>query len=150
MGRHKSTSAAGTAKEKKVEQRCKQRPQGAEPLKAQISSLIYKGTCVNRQPHQQGNPRDAPPVPEATGFCSPQHQGGETHSLPLPKNAIVSLVCHLDWKHGSKTFTPRGICCRMQPRYRELTAPRGWQRMFPHHHLLFCSFLKLCFPRTAL
>lgn len=50
MGRHKSTSAAGTAKEKKAKWRCKQRPRGAEPLKAQISSLIYKrtGNLINK------------------------------------------------------------------------------------------------------
>lgn len=92
MGWHKSTLVAGTAKEKKAEQRCKKRPRGAEPLKAQISSLIYKAACVNKQPHQQDNPGDAPPVPQVTGFCSPQCAGNEICSLPLPKQLGSCLL----------------------------------------------------------
>lgn len=80
------------AKEKKAEQRCKQRPQGAEPLKAKISSLIYKQTCMNRQPHQQGNPGDAPPVPPVTGCCSPPREGNGTCSLPHPQQPGSHLL----------------------------------------------------------
>lgn len=63
------------SKEKKAEQRCKWRPRGAEPLKVQINSLIYKRTPVNRQPHQHGNPGDAPLTPQVTGFRSPGCEG---------------------------------------------------------------------------
>lgn len=96
MGWHKSTLVAGTAKEKKAKQRCKKRPRGAEPLKAQISSLIYKAACVNKQPHQQDNPGDAPPVPQVTGFCSPQRAGNEICSLPLPKQ-LGSCLLFATW-----------------------------------------------------
>lgn len=152
MGWHKSTSVAGTAKEKKAERRCKKRPRGAEPLKAQISSLIYKGACVNKQPHQQDNPGDAPPVPQVTGFCSPQCVGNEICSLPRPKQLglcllFVTWTRTMDGKHSFQEGSCTGTAL-VQLFLTAKRACRGGLDFFPPS--LFCSFLMLCFPRSAL
>lgn len=47
---------------------------------------------MNKQPHQQDNPGDAPPVPQVTGFCSPQCVGNEICSLLLPKQLGLCLL----------------------------------------------------------
>lgn len=133
------------AKEKKAEQRCKQRPQGAEPLKAKISSLIYKQTCMNRQPHQQGDPGDAPPVPPVTGYCSPprEENGHVPCHIPSSQDHISCLLPVLGlWVDQ---FTPRGTRAQTQPD--SLSEGVEEEGVFVPS---FCTFLMLCFPRTAL
>lgn len=146
MGRHQSTPAAGTAKkEKKAERRCKQRPPGAEPLKAKASSLIYKRSRASRQPHQQGSPGDAPPVPRGTGLCSPPRvrttgrvpghfPGGWDHSSWL----LPALEPHVEHVHCERDLdTATG---------RWLAAQRGWRKrdLFASPFVLFV--FKALFP----
>lgn len=154
MGRHQSTSAAGTAKkkEKKGERRCKQRPQGAEPLKATASSLIYKRSLASRQPHQQGSPGDAPPVPRVTGLCSPLCEGNGTCSLPLPGSMgswLLFIACTgaargarlLQEGSGHSPDTATG---------RRLAAQRGWRKrdLFSSPFVLFLVPLELLCERA--
>lgn len=77
-------------KEKKAERRCKQRPQGAEPLKATASSLIYKrsraGSLINKA---------------AQGML---HLCLESQVCALPCVRVTGRVpCHFPgrWDHGS-------------------------------------------------
>lgn len=60
---------------------------------------------MNKQPHQQDNPGEAPPVPQVTGFCSPQCAGNEIFSLTLPKQLglcllFVTWTRTMDGKHS--------------------------------------------------
>lgn len=108
MGRHKSTSAVGTAKEKKAKWRCKQRPRGAEPLKAQISSLIYKrtGSLINKATLGMLHLRLESQAPALLSAW------GTRRRVPAASRAGS---CHLfvTWPGTAdgKTFTPRGIRC---------------------------------------
>lgn len=108
MGRHKSTSAAGTAKEKKAERRCKRRPRGAEPLKAQISSLIYKrtGNLINKATLGMLHLRLESRAPALLSVW------GMRQRVPATSRA-GSCLLFVTWPGTAhaKTSTPRGICC---------------------------------------
>lgn len=132
MGRHQSTPAAGTAKkEKKAERRCKQRPPGAEPLKAKASSLIYKrsrgaGSLINKA--AQGMLHLCL---EALVCALPPFEDNGTCSRPLPRrmgSQLLVIACtgaargarslregsgHSYWEMagGSKGLEEEGFVC---------------------------------------
>lgn len=107
---------------------------------------------MNKQPHQQDNPGDAPPVPQVTGFGSPQCVGNEICSLPLSKQLglcllFVTWTRTMDGKHSLQEGSSAGTALVQL----FLTAQRACQRWLGFfsplcfvHFYCFVSLEVLC------